>query len=154
MIILALDTAQKTGWCIYDTEEKRVIESGVQDMTKRRGESNGLLFLRFRAWMKTITGFLPRPGLIVYEQAHMRGGGAAEICLGLTGIVQEVAAKIGIESAPVHTGTLKKFATGSGTASKDSMMDAAEKILGRRPITNDEADAVLLALYAAREYGG
>ena len=153
MIILALDTAQKTGWCIYDTKEKRVIESGVQDMTKRRGESNGLLFLRFRAWMKTITGFLPRPGLIAYEQAHMRGSGT-EICIGLTSIVQEVATKIGIETAPVHTGTLKKFATGSGNAKKPEMKAAAEKILGRPPIDDNEADAVHVAMWAAREYGG
>ena len=153
MKILALDTAQKTGWCIYDTDEKRIIESGMQDMTKRRGESNGLLFMRFRTWMKTMTGLLPDLGLIAYEQAHMRGAGT-EICIGLTSIVQEVAAKIGIESAPVHTGTLKKFATGSGNAKKPAMMDAAEKIIGRRPIDDNEADAVLLSLYAAQEYGG
>ena len=44
MRILALDLATKTGWALWDGAR---IESGVQDFTKGRGESNGMLLLKF-----------------------------------------------------------------------------------------------------------
>ena len=59
-----------------------------------------------------------------------------------------------IESAPVKTMTLKKFARGSGAASRDVMKAAVHLILGRQPIDDNEADAVHVAMWAAREYGG
>lgn len=154
MIILGLDMASKTGWCIYDTEAGRVIESGVQEFALKRGESNGGRFLRFRAWLKQITGFLPPIEFIAYEQAHLRGGPASELCVGFQTRAQEIAAELGIESAPVHTGTLKKHATGSGSASKGDMIKAAEKHLGRKPLDDNEADSVLIAAWAAETYGG
>ena len=83
MKILALDTATKTGWAIFDSAAGRIIESGVQDFAKRRGESNGLMFLRFRAWLSQIIA-TARPDLIAYERAHHRGGAATEICVNLT----------------------------------------------------------------------
>lgn len=46
-MILALDCGTKTGWCLL--RDGRIYESGVEDFTKRRGESNGAMFLRFRA---------------------------------------------------------------------------------------------------------
>lgn len=114
MKILALDCATKTGWCLLD-ESGKIIESGVQSFEKRRGESNGLVFLRFRNWLGKLIEF--RPGgaqLLVYERAHMRGGAATELCVGLQTRVQELAAEKMIESLPVPSTTLKKWATGSG----------------------------------------
>ena len=51
MKILAIDAATKTGWCFWHSE---MIESGVQDFTKQRGESNGIMFLRFRKWLNNL----------------------------------------------------------------------------------------------------
>src|SRR5574343_1623842 len=117
MKILALDCATKTGWCLLD-ESGKIIESGVQSFEKRRGESNGLVFLRFRNWLGKLIEF--RPGgaqLLVFERAHFRGGAATELCVGLQTRVQEICAELGVEAAPVSTTNLKKFATGSGKAS-------------------------------------
>lgn len=151
-MILALDMATKTGWAIM-TDDGRVIESGVQDFTKRRGESNGLMFLRFRKWLASMMNFGSGPvSLIAYERAHYRGGAATEICVGLQTRAQEIAAEHGIPSAPVSTTTLKKFATGKGNANKAAMMNAARRCLGRDPIDDNEADAVLIAAWARREY--
>lgn len=148
MKILALDTATKTGWAVV--EDGRLIESGVQDFSKRRGESNGMMFLNFRRWLMRY----PYPvDLIIYEQAHHRGGAATEIGVNLTGRVQEVAAEGGVEYTTVHTGTLKKWACGHGNADKGAMMDRAGTYLGRKPIDDNEADAVLMAMYAWSEYG-
>jgi len=154
MKILALDCATKTGWCLLD-ETGKIIESGVQSFEKRRGESNGLVFLRFRNWLRKLIEF--RPGgaqLLVYERAHMRGGAATELCVGLQTRVQELAAEKMIESLPVPSTTLKKWATGSGHANKVAMILAAKQYLGgRNPEDDNEADAVLLARYAWAHYG-
>lgn len=157
-MILALDMATKTGWAVVSSKRgsKRIVESGVMDFSKRRGESNGLLFLRFRRWLTDMVSGAIGPGeitMIAYEQARFRGGAATEICVGLQTRAQELAAEFGIESAPVATNTLKKFATGSGTAGKDLMIARAKLILGRDPIDDNEADAVHIALWANAEFG-
>jgi hypothetical protein len=156
-MILALDCATRTGWALIDKGE--VLESGVQDFAKKRGESNGGMFLRFRKWLEAtmLGGFGPGPrpiiNPIVYEQAHHRGGAATEICVNLTGRVQEVAAYHNIEVVTYHTATLKKWATGKGRGDKDVMIKAAEKRAGKKVEDDNEADAILLGLMAWEEYG-
>ncbi len=150
MKILALDTATKTGWCLL--ENGRIVESGVQDFTKKRGESNGMMFLRFRKWLTDMVLDYD-PELVIYEQAHHRGGASTEIGVNLTGRVQEICAGHKINFTTIHTATLKKFATGSGRGEKQAIMDRAELYLNRKPIDDNEADAVMMALYADNEYG-
>lgn len=151
MIILGVDCGTKTGWALYESETGRIIESGVQDFSKRRGESNGLMFLRFRKWICEMIA-IGGVGLIGYERAHFRGGAATEIGVGMQTRVQEAAAERGLEAAPVHTGTLKKFATGKGNSGKRAMVAAAFMFLGRRAVDDNEADAVHIARWTASEY--
>ena len=152
MRILGLDMATKTGYALYDTKLGGITESGVQDFAKKRGESNGIMFLRFRKWLNELVDLCGTVDLIVYEQAHFRGGAATEICVGLQTRAQEIAAQVGIESAPVKTNTLKKFATGNGRAGKDEMVEAAKPFLGRDPVDDNEADAVHVAMWGAKEF--
>jgi Holliday junction resolvasome RuvABC endonuclease subunit len=91
--------------------------------------------------------------VVIYEQAHHRGGAATEICVNLTGRVQEACAEHGVEYATVHSGTLKKWACGSGKAEKSQMMARSVAILGRPPVDDNESDAVLMAAWADEEYG-
>ncbi len=153
-MILGLDMATKTGWCLCKNNGQ-IVESGMQDFVKKRGESNGLLFLRFRKWLTELTKQMEgskEQNLIAYEQAHFRGGAATELCVGLQTRAQEMAAELKIESAPVATNTLKKFATGGGKAEKPQMIAKAKTILGRDPIDDNEADAVHVARWAAAEF--
>lgn len=143
MKILGLDCATKTGWCIV--EDGEIVESGVQSFAKKRGESNGILFMRFRKWLKDLVEMI-EPDVITYERAHFRGGAATEIGVGLQTRAMEAAADFGIESCPYTTGEIKKRATGMGNAGKPEMIAAAEPILGRPPIDDNEADAVFVAL--------
>jgi Holliday junction resolvasome RuvABC endonuclease subunit len=148
MKVLGLDCATKTGWAL--AEDGKVIESGVQDFSKRRGDSNGMMFLRFRRWLEDmIQG--QKPGVLCYERAHHRGGAATEIGVNLAGRVQEAAALAGIECSSFHTAEIKKFAVGAGNAGKPEMMEAAAKLLGRPPIDDNEADACFIALLGGRE---
>ena len=122
MRIIALDTATKTGFAIYS--EKELTESGVHDFTKKRGESNGLLFIKFRLFVKNLISVV-KPDVVIYEQAHHRGGAATELCVNLTGRVQEVCEEMGVEYMVCRTTVLKKHATGKGNAGKDEMVKAA-----------------------------
>lgn len=149
-MILALDTATKTGWALM--LNGKVYESGVQDFSKRRGESNGGLFLRFRHWLNQMVAQNDIK-LIAYERAHHRGGAATELCVNLTGRVQECAAEHSIEVTTIPTMTLKKWATGKGNADKAMMMERTEKEIGRKCIDDNEADAILIGLWAVDEYG-
>ena len=148
MNILALDLASATGWAtLYDGN----ISSGVQEFGLKRGESAGMRFLRYRAWLKTMEEFCPNEvELIVYEQAHHRGGAATQLCVGLVTDTLAFAADIGAETMPVHSAVLKKWATGKGNSNKEKMIDAA-KAMGCRPKDDNEADAFLLLKYAMDE---
>jgi len=148
-MILALDTALRTGWCLL--KDGKVYESGVQDFSKKRGESNGAVFLRFRAWLNRMLDM--DVTFVIYEQVFPRGQAAKEIAANLTGRVQEECEARKIEYACVYSTTLKKWATGSGKAEKPAMVAKARGILNRDPVDDNEADAVLLGLLAFEEYG-
>lgn len=149
MKILSLDLGSKTGWACQFTDGRR--ESGVQDFSLKRGESPGMRYIRFNAWLVELIG-LGRPELIVYEMPHHRGGAATEILNGLATRVQEHCARFKIDHHAVHSATLKKWATGSGRASKEDMIKEFEKRTGKKPISDDEADAYMLLLLAMDEF--
>jgi Holliday junction resolvasome RuvABC endonuclease subunit len=154
MNILALDCATRTGWATLIDGR---IESGVQDFTRKRGESTGMIFLRFTSWLAgledvaVLSNTKRNFDLVVYEQAHHQGGAATEICVGLTTRAQEFATRIGAEYMPVKTTVLKKWATGRGNAGKEEMMRWFAREFGREPVTDDEADAAALLLHAIDE---
>jgi hypothetical protein len=148
--ILALDLATATGWASNCLNKI----SGVTRFDLKRGESPGMRFLRCRAWLADFYELVDgKIDVLVYEQAHHRGGAATACCVGLVTVCQEFAASNGVELMPVHTATLKKFATGSGRANKQDMI-AAAKARGWHPVDDNEADAQLLLDYALSEIGG
>ena len=142
MNILALDLATKTGWA---TNINRT--SGIQTFDVRRGESPGKRFLRCRGWLSEMQNLLGVIDVIVYEQAHHRGGAATACCVGLVSTVQTFAAEQNIELMAVHTGELKRWATGKGNANKQAMVQAA-RTRGWDPSDDNEADAQLLLEYS------
>ncbi|GAH01811.1 unnamed protein product, partial [marine sediment metagenome] len=93
MNILALDCGTNTGWA---SEVDGRIESGVQDFSLKRGESKGIRFLRFNTWLKIMLE-LTKPHIVVYEMAHLRGGHATEILVGMTTRIEEFCESKNIE---------------------------------------------------------
>lgn len=147
MNILSLDLASTTGWAT-NSQGRR---SGTVEFALKRGESPGMRFLRCRAWLNELVSLLDgKIDIICYEQAHHRGGAATSVCVGLVTEVLAYAAELGIEVMPVHTATLKKFATGNGRANKYDMVEAAKR-RGWDPQSHDEADAQLLLEYMLSE---
>lgn len=156
MKILALDLATKTGWATWDGKR---MESGVQDFTKKRGDSNGMLFINFNSWLERISFPWVGWNFILWEQAHHRGGPATEIGVGLSTRMQEFCARTGVEHTTVHSLTLKKWATGRGNAKKPDMILEASvykwKTLEEvKDLDDNEADAILLLQYAIKEILG
>ena len=158
--ILALDLATKTGWALRD--RTGAIASGVQEFKLKRGESKGMRFLRFRKWLREMLqlGELGQsfsetlPGIICYEQAHHRGGAATELAVGLVTDVLAEAARVQMEHMPVHTGALKKWATGKGNTGKAGMILRAVELYPNIEIIDDNhADALLLLGYGLEEVG-
>ena len=142
MKILALDCATKTGWAVID--DGKIVASGVSDLSEDKDRSYGWLFICFRIWLAHLC-WVKKPDVIVYEKAHHRGEAATQICVNLTGLVQEVGAQQNIPVRNVMANTLKKFATGNGKASKAEMVEAAQVWVDKDITSNDEADAIHLA---------
>jgi crossover junction endodeoxyribonuclease RuvC len=153
MKVLALDCGTHTGWAVG--EDGRRVLSGVQVFDVKRGESAGMRFLRFNAWLRELAQLAGPFDVVAFELAHHRGGAATELTVGMTTRAQEAAAEWKCENVGVHTGTLKKRTTGSGAAKKPEMIEAARARWRVDPQDDNEADALcLLSLifedYAAR----
>lgn len=151
MSYLCLDLATQTGWAVVENGEIKA--SGSQSFKKKRGETNGVLFLRLHKWLDDMVQLCESKVVLVYEQAHFRGGAPTELCVGMQTHTQSWCAKMDIECAPVTTSQLKRHATGKGNAPKDVMVAAAAKILGRDPVDDNEADAVHIGMWAVDQFG-
>jgi hypothetical protein len=145
MRILALDLSTKTGWAHTNGL------SGVQDFTPRRGDSPGMRWLEARAWLNRVLDSAPAD-VVVYEQAHHRGGAPTHVAHALIAQAEAVAAERGIQITNRHTATIKKHATGKGNADKGRMLAAAREKWSDRTIQDDnEADALWLLDLVTRD---
>jgi len=155
MNALAIDPGTTCGWAAFDDTDGQ-IESGVVSFKGDTPESDcyGGRFNRFAVWLVEMLG-QHKPGLIVFEDQHFRGKAASVLGLGYQTRIMGVAHACQIRLMAVHSQTLKKWATGSGRATKDDMIRAAKAKLGSmgqgrigNVFGNDEADAILLLCYA------
>ena len=146
--ILALDLASVTGWA-----ESGGL-SGVQSFYPRRGDSPGMRWVEFRAWLNRLLDSLPEVGIIGYEQCHHRGGAATHVAHSLIALVETVAAERGLELTNRHASSIKKHAVGRGNASKDEMLGAARRKWPDVDIADDnQADALWLLNLLMAELG-
>lgn len=146
--IYAFDLAATTGWarCVDGR-----VTSGVERFVGPRVVRLG----RFREWLWRVLPPAILPGAIVaYERPHLRGYDATLSLVGYVLTLEERAYAIGAKLLGVHTGTLKKHATGFGKASKEAMVGAARnRWPGFDPATDDEADARHVLTWAADQCG-
>ena len=146
MRILALDLSVScTGWA-YSDSESGLESSGVQSFKGRRGDSPGMRWLEFKAWMNRVIMAAP-VDLIAYEQAHHRGGAATHAAHGLIACVEEVAAVLNIEVTARHTGSIKKHAKGAGKGKMNKLAmvrAAAVRWPNMKIIDDNHADALWL----------
>jgi hypothetical protein len=141
-VILALDLGQRAGWAVRNRDG--AIASGVQEFRPSRFEGGGMIWLRFRAWLREIDETAGGVGVVVFEEVRRHlGTTAAHVFGGYLAHLTAWAEANRIPYQGVPVGTIKRHATGKGNADKASVI-AAVKALGFAPADDNEADALAL----------
>lgn len=147
MGILALDLGTTTGWAISN---KGLITSGFISFKSQRFEGGGMRYLRFAKWLNEIPTLTGKIEEVYFEEvrrhlgvdaAHAYGGFLAH----LTAFCEEKA----IPYSGVAVGTIKKYLTDKGNASKEEMIKAVNK-QGFSIKNDNEADALALLMYVTK----
>ena len=143
--ILCLDLGNKTGWAINQAE---IIVSGTIELSNgrmSRFEGGGMRFLRFTQFLDEIFT-KTRFSEIRYEEVRRHlGTDAAHLYGGYLAHLSAWCEQKNIPYSGVPVGSIKKFVTGKGNASKALVMDAI-KAKGHQPRDDNEADAIALLL--------
>lgn len=136
-VILALDIATKTGWACD-------VDSGVIDLTPKRGESAGMKTIRFNSRLREMIDLI-KPTVIAYERPAGQHASSVIDAAKLIGVLEVVAHGKGIELSPYSASQIKKHATGKGNSGKPAMIAAAEdKWPDTKIIDDNHADALWL----------
>ena len=139
---IGLDLGSNCGWAIV--RDGAVISSDTRHF-ERGLYGYGHLFDQFR---KLLVDLHESPCVWAYEEPHFRGGPPTRITVGMAGHLLQLAHHWGEPCRSIHTGSLKKWATGSGRASKAAMMTRARlSTTCEGEMTEHEADAILVALW-------
>lgn len=175
MRILGIDPGTKCGWALREPDG--AMTSGVWQLKHGRHDSDGMKLIRLSGYLSEVYRATPF-GLIAYEEVRRHlGTDAAHIYGALYHKIQEwvismnhppaLAMALGvpleqtksgdakIEHTGIPVGTIKKFATGKGNASKEFMIMAADDKWGEtwHDLNDNEADARWIAECAASQLG-
>ena len=149
IVVLALDLGTSTGWALRS--RSGLVSSGSQSFKLGRFDGAGMRFLRFKRWL---TELKSGEGIDVVHFEEVRrhlGADAARCYGGFFGVLTAWCEHHEIPYSGVSVGTIKKFATGSGNASKDQMIAAARTKWSVVTDCDDEADAVALLHFCMDE---
>jgi Holliday junction resolvasome RuvABC endonuclease subunit len=139
--VLALDLGTKMGFAIV---KGGVITSGTRKLHHNRSAS-GARFLDFRNWL-IVTIDTCGIDRVYFERVYAhKGTDAAHVYGGFMYTLAAVCVEKKILCVGIPVGTIKKFATGSGNATKEEMI-AAARSRGFNPIDDNEADALAILL--------
>lgn len=158
-MIVAFDLATRTGWAHLERALERPyprIESGYFDLNANGGKDMrwGHKLRSGELWIRAaIPPLDPTVRVVIEAPQQFKSRDAARVCWGMYTLVHSVCADMRLLHDPVEIPgpTLKKWATGSGKAKKPDMIKAAVYKSARAIKDHNEADAVLLALYAHQE---
>jgi hypothetical protein len=145
-VILALDLGLKTGWAVRNRDG--AIASGTHEFRPGRFEGGGMIWLRFRSWLREVDETAGGVGVVVFEEVRRHLGTSAAHAFG--GYLAHLTAwaeanRIPYQGVPV--GTIKRHVAGKGNADKQAVI-AAVKALGFNPADDNEADALALLHWA------
>ncbi|MDR1235944.1 MAG: crossover junction endodeoxyribonuclease RuvC [Holosporaceae bacterium] len=145
MNILALDLGTLSGYAI---EKDGKIISGVKKLRHDKRVS-GIRALDFYRWL---TQMIQEHSIeqVYFERVYAHSGAEAAHLYGyFMHTLAAVCEEYGIKCVGFSVGTIKKFATGKGNATKEEMI-AAAKLRGFDPQTDDEADALAILFLALK----
>jgi len=150
--LLTIDLGTTTGWALKSPDG--LITSGTVSFRPSRYDGGGMRYLRFQNWLGEMDRLSGPIATIFYEEVRRHAGtDAAHVFGGLLATLTSWAELHGIPYGGVPVGTIKKFATGKGNASKSMMIDAA-RAKGFYPKDDNEADAIAILFWAIETGGG
>lgn len=164
--ILALDQATIiTGWAIFDNQE--LIKYGVVTPNEKFDKTTRISILR--QWLISIID-AAKPDLILFEDIQLQdfqksfpgqkkqsdniGVTTFKVLAELIGVLQNVAYELQIPHKIIHSGTWRKGVGVTGRSRADKKK-SAQLIVKKRydiQVSEDEADAICLALYGATNF--
>ena len=158
--VLGLDIATHCGWALVEAD--RVVRSGCLRMTPRQGDHPGLRYLQFARFLQA--GPWPAGVVLAIEdvRSHARRGAggvrsfgvtAAHVYGGLRAIAEAWAATGDVSVIPIAVGSWKKgIGCARGAHASKAEVLRQVQLLGYRPASQDEADAIGIALSATRNH--
>lgn len=157
--ILGVDLGKKWGWAVIeqDADRRPLVRFGEETLTNDAllNASAGMVYHGFQTWLKLIL-LQEMPSLVVYESVRFTRG--MSYIEGQKGILLAELEGLGVEFYGLPIGTLKKWAAGTGKATKTQVMQAVvDRWMepdgfnqdapwdGRRKLTDNIADALWCA---------
>jgi len=156
IVILALDPATETGWCLGTPYEPPLL--GTLDLKRRKEISRGYAFEFFRRWLTEIIS-TKRITHIIFESPILTKFTNINMTRMAQGLDAHIEAAVAMHNdhsskkvvlTEATPGQLKKALTGKGNAKKDEMMRMAFA-RGMEPNNNNEADAFAAYLCLIKE---
>jgi Holliday junction resolvasome RuvABC endonuclease subunit len=130
------------GWALLQVAE---MLSGSVSFATNKLAGFGVRFLNFRNWLVEMLRE-HKIDMVVFEDVRNHAGVyAAHVYGGFVAILTSVCAMLRIPYRGFGVKTIKKFVTGNGNASKQDVINAVRN-KGHKPIDDNEADAIALAL--------
>lgn len=142
MRILALDLGTRMGWAMMADGR---IKSGTAHFAPGKLQGPGARYLKLRSWLADTKYSAGQSfDLVVVERVinHVSAH-SAHVYGGMLAHVQAWCEHHQMPLEEFSPGTIKKFATGKGNATKDEMIQSA-KDAGYHPQDDNEADAIAL----------
>lgn len=139
--ILSLDLGTTTGWAISTAGH---IYSGTESFQCDRYSGGGMRFLRFSKWLDEIKALNNGLDEVYFEEVRQhRGTDASHVYGGFMAHLTAWCEQHGIPYSGIPVGTIKKYISGKGNASKEDVIREVT-LLGHRPKDDNEADALAL----------
>lgn len=143
-------------WLKIEGSKVSLMDSGTWDLLpdKDMNEGAGVRFIMCERYIKYFFGKV-KPNLVVYEAVmrHM-GTRAAHIYGGFEALIGMICEQKNIPYFSYMPSTIKKATTGYGKASKEEVAEALKSFFSELKFrTNDESDAVAIAVTGARKQG-
>ncbi len=146
--ILALDLMSVLGYACRADDGS--IHYGTEEFPTPQVSTLGMKFMRFRNWLRRMFEE-GKPEVVFFEQVQgfppKNCGRDSRIYYGFEHHLTAFCCAAEMDCQGIPPGTIKKFATGNGGASKELVIKAI-KALGYNPTDSNQADAIALLLYA------
>ena len=140
MMVLAIDPGTNMGFAYTHDNRVSPFCGGVVNLRGGRFEGGGMRFLRLKRWLDEM-----KPNEVYFEEVRRHlGTDAAHIYGGIIATITSWCEEHDIPYQGIPVGTIKKWATGKGNASKEKMVAAAKEKFGYDGEDDNIADALFI----------